>query len=200
MIVFMKEIFSEIYKHNLWGGAESVSGPGSSLYESQKLIDKLPLLFDLFEIKSILDAPCGDFHWMKHVPKHNIMYTGVDIVNELIKNNSYKYASKQICFTVKDIIEDELPAVDLIICRDGLVHLSFIQIKKAIENFKKSGSTYLLTTHFPLLAENRDIKTGEWRPLNFCLDPFYYPQPILVIKETTSIKTMALWKLSDLNA
>lgn len=193
----MKEIFSEIYKHNLWGGAESVSGPGSSLHESQRLMEKLPLFFDLFEIKSILDAPCGDFHWMQHVPKGNIHYTGVDIVNELIQTNHQKYANSQIHFLVKNIIEDELPTADLILCRDGLVHLPNLQIKKTIENFKKSGSRFLLTTHFPLLTENKDIKIGEWRPLNFCLDPFNYPEPILLIKETTSVKTMALWKLSD---
>lgn len=194
----MKEIFAKIYKHNLWGGAESVSGPGSSLHESQKLIDNLPSLFDLYDIKSILDAPCGDFNWMQHVPKHNIFYIGIDIVDELIKNNSDKYASHQTRFMVKNIVEDALPFADLIICRDGLVHLSLMQIKKAIENFKKSGSKYLLTTHFPLVTENKDIKTGEWRPLNFCLAPFNFSQPMLVIKETTSVKTMALWKLSHL--
>lgn len=61
----MKEVFTLIYKFNKWRGTESVSGPGSSLHESRELIHKLPLLLNLFEINSILDAPCGDFHWMK---------------------------------------------------------------------------------------------------------------------------------------
>lgn len=194
----MKEIFSDIYKHNLWGGAESVSGPGSSLHESQQLIEKLPLLFDLFEIKSVLDAPCGDYHWMQHVPKSNIMYTGIDIVTDLVEKNISQYADQQTRFMVMNIVEDELPRADLVICRDGLVHLSNIQIKRAIQNFQNSGSEFLLTTHFPLLTENRDIRTGDWRPINFCLTPFDFSEPILTIKETTSVKTMALWKLSSL--
>ncbi|MGF6949809.1 SAM-dependent methyltransferase [Neobacillus sp. B4I6] len=194
----MKEIFSEIYKHNMWGGTESVSGPGSSVFESQKLIEKLPMLFDLFEITSILDAPCGDFNWMKHVPKGNISYIGVDIVDEIIQKNNERYAGENVRFMVKNIVEDELPAADIAICRDVFVHLSFTDVKKAVENFRKSGIKYLLATHFPGWTENKDIDTGDWRPLNLCLAPFSYPDPILLMKETTSIKTMALWKISAL--
>lgn len=194
----MKEIFSAIYQNNLWGGTESVSGPGSSIHESQKLIDGLPQLFREFDIKSVLDAPCGDFHWMQQVSRNYISYTGIDIVDELIRNNTEKYADQQTVFMVKDIVEDDLPQADLVICRDGLVHLTYIQIKKAIANFKKSGSKYLLTTHFPAVKENADIRTGDWRPLNLCLEPFHFPQPLLAIEETTAIKTMAMWKLGEL--
>lgn len=196
----MKEIFTEIYSHNLWGGTESVSGPGSSLRESLNLINKLPLLFNLFDIRSILDAPCGDFHWMKHVHLEDRDYTGVDIVKELIEKNTSLYEKEHISFAEKNIIHDSLPKADLILCRDALVHLTNEQVKETIRNFQDSGSTYLLTTHFPGLEQNRDISAGDWRPLNLCLEPFQLPEPFLTIKETTTIKTMALWRLKDLNA
>ncbi|MED1472278.1 class I SAM-dependent methyltransferase [Bacillus salipaludis] len=195
----LKEIFTDIYKYNIWGGSESISGPGSSLIEAKSLIEKLPLLFNLFEINSILDAPCGDYNWMKNVSKPNITYLGVDIVDEIIETNNNKFANEQIRFLVKNIVEDSLPAADLVICRDCLVHLSNSEVKKAVENFKRSGSTYLLTTIFPNEIENVDINTGEWRPLNLCVSPFSFSEPILTIRETISYKAMALWKLSNLN-
>lgn len=85
----MKDVFTYIFKHNVWGGTESVSGTGSSVYESQQLINKLPLLLNLFEINSVLDAPCGDFNWMKYVPLPlTTNYTGIDIVTDLVEENN----------------------------------------------------------------------------------------------------------------
>jgi len=193
----MKEIFTQIYKHNMWGSTESVSGPGSSVHESQQLINKLPLLFELLDIQSILDAPCGDFNWMKNVPLAGRTYTGIDIVSDLIQQNNLSHKNESIEFMEKDIIKDPLPQVDLIICRDALVHFPLVQIFQSLQNFSKSGSKYLLTTHFPDIQSNEDIPMGSWRPLNFCKAPFHFPDPILLIKETTTVKTMALWKLTN---
>ncbi|GCF67794.1 hypothetical protein BC2903_16130 [Bacillus cereus] len=196
----MKDVFTYIFKHNVWGGTESVSGTGSSVYESQQLINKLPLLLNLFEINSVLDAPCGDFNWMKYVPLPlTTNYTGIDIVTDLVEENNKMFKKNHIKFVEKNIVQDDLPCVDLILCRDALVHFTFEDVLKAIKNFKQSGSTYLLVTHFPTAIKNDEIHTGDWRPLNLCLHPFSFPEPILSIKETLNIKTMSLWKLSDLN-
>ena len=35
-------------------------------------------------VRSILDAPCGDFYWMKEVALCDIDYIGADIVEEII--------------------------------------------------------------------------------------------------------------------
>jgi hypothetical protein len=40
------------------------------------------------EIKSIVDAPYGDFNWMKLLTlAPDVNYTGIDIVPDLIPNN-----------------------------------------------------------------------------------------------------------------
>ncbi|MED2801144.1 class I SAM-dependent methyltransferase [Bacillus thuringiensis] len=196
----MKDIFTYIYKHNVWGGTESVSGTGSSVHESQQLINKLPSLLTVFEIKSILDAPCGDFNWMKHVSlPSKSKYTGMDIVSDLIKENNEIFQKENVKFVEKNIVNDLLPYADLIVCRDALVHFTFEDIFNTIQNFKRSGSVYLLTTHFPSLIKNEEIHTGDWRPLNLCLYPFYFPEPIVSIKETLNIKTMSLWEIKNLD-
>jgi hypothetical protein len=83
----MKDIFTNIYKHNLWESRESVSGPGSSLAQTRTIIKQLSLLIKQLQVKTLLDAPCGDFHWMKEVNPEIDLYIGVDIVSELIEEN-----------------------------------------------------------------------------------------------------------------
>ena len=57
-----------------------------------------------------------------------------------------------------DLVNDELPKVDLIFCRDCLFHLPNDMILKALENIYKSKSKYLLTTTFTDNIPNKDIK------------------------------------------
>lgn len=80
-----KELFTLIYKKNLWGEQHSVSGPGSTL-DSTKVIRKiLPSLIKDLKVNSILDIPCRDFHWMQHVYLENIEYIGANIVDKIIQ-------------------------------------------------------------------------------------------------------------------
>jgi hypothetical protein len=80
----LEEKFTIIYERNAWGGAESVSGSGSSLRMTQNVRNSLPSLIETFAVKSIFDAPCGDFNWMKLINLQNISYIGGDIVKPLI--------------------------------------------------------------------------------------------------------------------
>jgi chemotaxis methyl-accepting protein methylase len=75
------------------------------------------------------------------------------------------YGSNDIEFHVINIITDHLPKADVILCRDCLVHLKLGDGLKAIQNFKRSGAKYLLSTTFPDHAENTD-EFRYWRPIN----------------------------------
>src|ERR1700759_5255204 len=57
-------IFETIHRANLWSKGESASGPGSSLAYTHNLRTQLPDLLARFSIRTIYDAPCGDFNWM----------------------------------------------------------------------------------------------------------------------------------------
>lgn len=194
----LNEIFSYYYKHNSWGSAESRSGPGSTLYESQKLRNHLPQLLCDLQVKTILDAPCGDFHWMKEINLDAYKYIGVDVVRDCIIENQSRYQKQNIMFLEKNIVSDSLSMADIVLCRDALVHLPNDLVKETIYNFQQSGSTYLLTTHFTNIEINYDIQVGDWRPINFTLAPFHFKEPLAMIEETLPIKTMALWKLDEL--
>lgn len=198
-------IFRGIYERNEWGGAESVSGPGSDEAATRLIREQLPELWRRHGVRHLVDAPCGDFLWMRHIVDHLDSYTGVDIVAPLIAQNTAAYGSERIRFLAGDLIHGPVPGADMILCRDGLVHLSFRHVRAALENMKRSGSRYLLTTTFPAWEQNVDIPTGSWRPLNLERPPFRFPPPIDAIVEGCkegngkyADKSLALWRLADL--
>ena len=182
---FNKRVFTKIYKKDLFNARSgndnnvSKSGSGSDIEQTQEIIKLLPLLLKKYNIQSVLDVPCGDFYWMSHVNLSNIQYIGGDIVSEVVAANNKKFATSTITFKEVDIINDKLPKVDLILCRDLLVHLKNQQIKDALKNIKKSGSKYLLTTSFKNTNQNTDNGTiGFWRTINLGLSPFNMTNPI----------------------
>jgi len=197
------EVFTEIYTRKFWGNAETVSGTGSTLSQTQTLVKELDSLLKHFQIQSVLDIPCGDFNWMQQVDLTGIRYTGADIVKELIDNNIQKYQNTEHRkFEVLDLLTSPLPAHDLVLVRDCLVHFSIENIHKALGNIKKSGSKYLLATTFTQKTINPDIVTGHWRAVNLQIEPFCLPAPLLVINEGIPTgeqefkdKSMALWEI-----
>jgi hypothetical protein len=173
-----KKKFTSIWKTNYWNDSESLSGPGSNLSYTENIRKELPILFNKFEIKSIFDAPCGDFFWMKKVIyDSDIQYLGGDIVNELVFLNNQRFSSDNISFIEFDITIDKYPECDLWICRDVFFHLSNKDIFLALEKFSNSNIKYILTTtHFPSYSwKNSDINTGSFRLIDIFQKPFSFP-------------------------
>jgi hypothetical protein len=199
-----KTRFTQIYKDNYWTSKESISGPGSDLDNTVTVRKELPQIFIDYKVKTFLDLPCGDFHWIKLIDLSNIHYIGGDIVDDLIKKNLEKYKAPNLEFKVMDLIKDPLPKVDMIMVRDCFIHLSNPLISKALANIKASGSTWLLTNSFVDMKENINIKTGTWRRVNFDIAPFNLPKPVVSWEEKEHFnkvagrKFLVLYKIADL--
>jgi hypothetical protein len=133
----MVETFNHIYQTNHWMSPESISGEGSDSTQTIQLKKELPILINEFKIKTMLDIPCGDFNWMNEIELNIEHYIGADIVEEIVQKNKNAYESESRIFQRLDLTKDVLPKTDLIFCRDCLVHLSFNDICKALENMKK---------------------------------------------------------------
>ena len=103
---------------------------GSDL-PGQDQLSKLPPLYIQFlqnfmsanNIKSVVDAGCGDWSFSKAVDWGNIHYIGIDIVKPVIERNQQRFSSSTISFLHGDMNEMELPAADLLICKDVLHYL-----------------------------------------------------------------------------
>jgi SAM-dependent methyltransferase len=194
-----EQVFSQIYEHNIWGNAETVSGDGSTLVGTEILRAGLKNAFENLRIRSILDIPCGDFNWMKEIDLNQIKYTGADIVKALVELNQKKYANPGVQFKQLNLLEDILPAADLIFCKDCLVHFSLEDVKKALKNIINTPATYVAFTTFPGIKENKNILTGEWRPLNLEIEPFNFPPPKQLWSETPDgDKCLGIWEMEGL--
>jgi 2-polyprenyl-3-methyl-5-hydroxy-6-metoxy-1,4-benzoquinol methylase len=200
-----QQVFTDIYKENAWRGKASRSGAGSDIDQTKIIAKEMPILFREFRISTLLDIPCGDFHWMKHVDLSGIDYTGADVVDELICSNTKHYARDGVCFQKINLLEDSLPKAHVVFCRDCLVHFSFEDIFQALTNICNSGIEFLLTTTFPERKENRDIATGQWRVLNLEVTPFLLPRPLKLINEGCTQgrgayrdKALGLWRVTDI--
>jgi SAM-dependent methyltransferase len=196
--------FTDIYRKNSWFGSESASGQGSTLKATEPLRRELLEVISDLKISSLLDAGCGDFNWMKEVELGMVDYTGVDVVdNEVIAQNVALYGSKNRHFFVADVTHDDLPRVDLILCRDVLTHLPNKKVLLALRQFQRSGSTYLMTSTHPHLTENADTFTGGYRELNLERPPFNLPAPLMLVGgssgQTSKFGILGLWKLSEIS-
>jgi hypothetical protein len=194
-------VFQRIHGGNLWADPESVSGTGSGLAATEAVRRELPDLFRRLGVRTVLDAPCGDFFWMRHVVGSLERYTGVDIVPELVQWNTAAYGSERVSFLCADIAADPLPQADLVLCRDCFIHLPTRMVRATLRNFRSSGAKYLLLTSNRDAERYHDIPIGSFRPINFSREPFNFPPPLAALnEEATGSSQLCLWELMSLPA
>ncbi len=197
-----EQIFSNIYERNGWKGTESRSGPSSGLARTENLRNELPKIVEKSGITNILDAPCGDFFWMKEVVGSlQVQYTGADIVPSVINENIEKYASDTVKFLHLNLTKDKLPTADLIFSRDFLFHLSYYDIALYFKNILSSEIKIIMTTtHINNGSiENRDIKTGGWRWFDLFSPPFNFSNNFSEkVIDGGGDRYMCMWSVEEL--
>jgi hypothetical protein len=203
----LQQRFRRIHDTNLWGAPASASGLGSRLDATAVLRTELPRLSQQLGVTSLLDAPCGDAGWISQADL-GVRYVGVDIVPSLIEGLQGRAAAGAIKgqYHLADITADLLPRCDAILCRDCLVHLSFANIARAVENFRNSGAVWLIATTFPEWQSNADCEDGDWRALNFERSPFNWGPPLELLNENCQEagggwrdKSLGVWRLAGLD-
>ena len=190
--------FDRIYSNNGFEGTESVSGGGSTLFQTRVISIEIPKLLAELDTKNVLDVPCGDWNWMRLIKLYGVRYTGGDV-----DENNKKFADETHRFERLNIITGPLPKADLILCRDCLVHLNFADGLKALEQFRSSGAKWLLTTTFTDRENNSELYEGHiWRPLNLEKAPYNLPTAERYMNEGCTEgdelfgdKCLALWRI-----
>jgi SAM-dependent methyltransferase len=195
------QLFAKAYAAEVWGSAESRSGQGSEVGATTSIRPFLSELFAQLRIRTFLDAPCGDWNWMRLVDLKGVDYIGADIVPAVIESNRARFSRDGVRFMVADLIRDDLPRADLVLCRDCWIHLSFQDIAAILENFRRSGATWLLVSNSPPKTRNWNTFTGlGWRHLNLQLAPFLFPPPLESRPDHYPHvpREIALWRIADL--
>ena len=196
------------------GEKTPLSGPGSTLDRTKTIRQILSDMVRTYDIKTMIDAPCGDLTWMSHFLKEHpaLQYTGYDASQRSLERASERLKAMNInnaTLINEDIVKTTFPKVDLIFERDGLQHLSNGAALQILKNYANSGSTFLLATmnltHYN--QWNRNIEDGGYRPINLLLPPFRLPSPIAIFAEQHGSeglqhygqeKYTGLWLLNDI--
>jgi hypothetical protein len=203
------QAFEQLYHDRLLGEYETISGSGSTIYNTRLVRKGLQFFID-HHVKSIIDIGCGDFNWQPSMKLDAVSYTATELVNDLVESNSRKFQGSSIRFIHHDIVKSIPEKHDLVLCRDLFTHFSNQDIASAINHIIASGSTYLAaTSYYPSLCKlklrehyhdrlNHDSASGYWRPVNLGSAPFCFPIPMFRIPEAQPGKFLEIWRISDL--
>jgi SAM-dependent methyltransferase len=199
----LEERFSRIISSNAWGSKETPCGPGSTLEACAEIIHRLPAWISSYQVKSIVDLGCGDFHWMKEVDLSGIEYDGYDIVCASVEA-AQQHSSPNIRFHHTDILAIEIPKADLILCKDVLIHLPDQEALALLHSITESGSRLLASTTAPGWPNlfRGGMQVGEFSPIDIEQAPYNLGVPIDSIevphKEGNPRKYLALWGLKGI--
>ena len=116
-----KEVFTDIYARRVWGdGSGGGSGPQAQPY-CDFVSEYLKMPPYPIGVRTALDIGCGDERVAKRIRWGIFTYIGVDAAQGF------------------DALTDELPAADLVLCKEVMQHLSNEQVQLLLDR----------TAHYP---------------------------------------------------
>ena len=158
---------SEIYARGIWGGG---SGAGSNI-ENTLLYAAYVQHLIKHGVRSIVDLGCGDWRFSQYLDLAGRDYLGVDVVPSVVEANTKAYAREGVRFICADVTTFDIPACDLLLCKDVLQHLSNANVS-AILARAAVAETALITNDFHPV--NQDCNNGDTQPLNLAAAPFLW--------------------------
>ena len=170
----LTKIFNSIYSEGIWGrdvAGKGTSGSGSTLEITREYRAYLQDFIRKHQVRSIVDAGCGDWTFSSAIDWGGARYLGVDIASDVIEANRKRYEKRNITFQVGDITE-ELPPADLLISKDVLQHLPDTLVHKFIRNNMKKGQYKWVLLTNDRGSGNPDIVPGGYRAIDLAAPPF----------------------------
>lgn len=203
-----REMFSKVYSNNVWthgDGRVPKSGSGSTLQKTESTRSFLKEAVLRYNIRSIVDAPCGDLTWMRTLfpffAEHGVKYTGVDIVPSEIAQHSFAFP--QHTFLELDMAVKPLPAADLIFSRQALQHMNVEDNMRVMNNWVSSGSQFIMQTTYNVTPNSnyRPVSGGTNSLINLLAPPYNLPSPMqlwLEQEQNWGVEYLAIWNVSAL--
>lgn len=190
--------FNVIYTLNLWGSRDSRSGRGSAFETTcvirQALANLLP------RVRTFLDVPCGDFHWMalvrSGVRDFDSKYVGVDRVEALVKRNKQRFPT--LDFRIGDV-ETMRESAQLVLMRDLLQHVKTDTQLAILRSLKANGNEWLLVNYDPKISRNSRSNIDpapDWCEINLELPPFSM-KPAKIYTSDSLDKHYGLFRLAE---
>ncbi len=168
----LTRVFEKIYAENRWGTG---SGPGSAPRNTTGYRWFLENFMRANSVRTVTDLGCGDWQFSSLIDWSECVYTGLDVVPDLIRNNTKQHGRPHIgCQAYKS--PNDLPGGDLLISKEVLQHLPNEAIAAILEAGMERYRYLLITNNVEPNAHcNVDIHTGGCRPLRLDRAPFNVP-------------------------
>lgn len=172
-----EEVFTYIYDNGVWGWnteGQGFSGGGSLLENSKIYIEYLENFIKTHNIMTIVDAGCGDWEFSRYVNWHGAHYLGYDVVASVIERNIKKYATESIRFLHGNLLTEDLPPADLLLCKHVLQHLPNEDILLFIKQLPKFKYCLITNEVFPttLSSDGSDTEIGGGHKVDLSRPPF----------------------------
>lgn len=176
----IKKTFQEIYEKKYWdtpgNKGESLSGEGSILKNTVLIRKAITNILSGYKIKTMLDASCGDWNWMKEISGFLPDYIGLDVVPSIIKNN-LKYTTPNIRFvneaSLSFLKKAQNKGFDLILVRHTLEHLPTTYNIDLLKEVKRCTKYSLITSTLQDTPTTNKTKIfGGYAPINLLKTPY----------------------------
>jgi SAM-dependent methyltransferase len=166
--------FNRIYADGTWGrdvAGRGTSGTGSTLAITEQYRAYIEDFIKTHDVRSVVDAGCGDWGFSSAIEWGEASYLGVDIASDVIATVRRRHESDKIRFQVGDITDD-LPAADLLISKDVLQHLSNSMVGRFISNNLRPGKYKWVILTNDRGSGNPDVASGGYRTIDLAAPPF----------------------------
>lgn len=172
-----EQVFTAIYDTAVWGKnseGQGFSGGGSLLENSKIYINYLENFIKTHDIKTIVDAGCGDWEFSKYVNWNDAFYVGYDVVASVIAKNIKNYSKENISFVHGNLLAEDLPKADLLLCKHVLQHLTNADILLFIQQLPKFKYCLITNEVYPetLSSDGSDTEIGGGHKIDLTLPPF----------------------------
>jgi len=142
------------------------------------------------KIKHVVDLGCGDFKCGKLIYDDlDIVYTGYDTYDKIIKYNTSENFSPKYSFMHLDFFNNKESIVngDICILKDVIQHWSLDSIYTFLDYLVQSKKfKYILICNCcNQMQDDTDIETGSGRPLNSQFFPLKKYNPIRLLNYNT---------------
>ena len=156
-------------------------------------------------VRTILDIPCGDMAWMRHVElPDGVTYMGADVSPALIARNkaAFERPGGRYHFAVADAVEgDALLQIridgkppDLIFCRHMAYHLPPADNIKVLARFEQTGAPLLMMTTYLRADANLDpYVLAQGHPVNLFRAPYCVRDAERLYRDNGRDIYMGLW-------
>lgn len=164
-----------VFTRTMWPGGfpETISGKGSTIAATERVRAGLTNLIRDHDIRSIVDAGCGDFNWMRIVDLNEATYVGLELQDDVATHNQQRYGMPgRVSFQACDVTRHPLPSADLLICRDVMIHLTYADHARFFSNILRSAHKLLLLASYRNETNTDLWCAGKARQVNLSAPPY----------------------------